>query len=888
MATDPKRVNEIFSQAVEISEPGDLVKFLDQVCSGDASLRRNVEALLEADTSSRRLLNDATSEFAQTLNSGDPPPTDALISESPTDPSATADYRADVKAGVIVARRYVLESKLGEGGMGEVWAAKQTQPIKRRVALKLIKPGMDSKAVLGRFEQERQALALMDHPNIAKVLDAGLTPTGQPFFVMEIVVGLPLNRFCDEAKLGVRERLELFVPICQAVQHAHHKGIVHRDLKPANILVAMIDGRPVPKVIDFGVAKATSGALTEESLATQFGAVVGTLEYMAPEQAGMTGQDVDTRADVYSLGVVLYELLTGLRPIDAKRLRKAAVTEMIRILREEEPSKPSTRLSTDESLASSAAVRKIDPSRLMALLRGELDWVVMKCLEKQRDRRYETANALARDIQHYLADEPVEARPPSAGYRLQKFVRRHKGQVIASTAVAVALMVGVAAVVTVQLRANRDLAAKNDDLAEEQRKTEAERIKAVGNADTAIQVVRDLSRYVSLIELSGSQAITDQQRKTTLDAALTSYERLLELHPNDADVRANVARTHRYRANLCRLMNETGDAEDSYREASRHYSELATAHPETPSHRKDVALTSRDFALFLKTLGRLKDSTEILDVSIRLYEELVRDGSENGSDQRGLAMMLLDRAELDYVLGDYANTENRARRSAELYARLAERTEARAEPLDPLFRGMAEIRLAIALRELDRIDDSLAVHDRAVERLGGIAKVSSTREYMLESCRAQAERAVTSARLPGRQAAAVDELSIAIIGCEKLAKQFTQVPGYLRSQGSGTLYRGRLKALLGQHEAAAQDLTAAAKIFEELVAKHPTIPAYRSFLGQTYLAFGRLDKDPQKATEYYRKAREMLDGALKRSPENFQDRKALADLEAMTKRAPHP
>ena len=322
--------------------------------------------------------------------------------------------------GVVIAGRYTLQEKIGEGGMGEVWVAKQTEPVKRKVALKLIKTGMDSRAVLQRFEQERQALALMDHPNIAKVLDGGLTPTGQPFFVMELVNGLPLTKFCDEARLTPKERLELFVPICQAVQHAHQKGIVHRDLKPANILVTMIDGKPVPKVIDFGVAKATAGKLTDESLSTQFGAVVGTLEYMSPEQAGFSGEDIDTRADIYSLGVILYELLTGLRPIDAKRLKKAALTEMIRIIREEEPSKPSTRLSTDESLPSLAALRQTEPRKLMALLRGELDWVVMKCLEKQRERRYETANGLARDIQRYLADEPVEARPPSAGYRLRQ------------------------------------------------------------------------------------------------------------------------------------------------------------------------------------------------------------------------------------------------------------------------------------------------------------------------------------------------------------------------------------------------------------------------------------------------------------------------------------
>ena len=359
----------------------------------------------------------------------------------------------DVKPGTIIAGRYTLVDRLGEGGMGEVWIAKQTEPVTRNVAIKLVKPGMDSRAVIQRFEHERQALAQMDHPNIAKVLDGGLTETRRPFFVMELVDGLPLTTFCDEAKIGIRTRLELFVDICQAVQHAHQKGIVHRDLKPSNILVTMIDGRPSPKVIDFGLAKAIGGELTAEAVSTQFGTVVGTLEYMSPEQAGFANADVDTRADIYSLGVVLYELLTGLRPFDGKRLRRAAFDEMIRVIREEEPSKPSTRLLSEESSPSLAAVRQIEPRQLTRMLRGELDWLVMKCLEKQRERRYETASGLARDVQRFLADEPVEARPPSKSYRLRKFVKRNKRSVIAASLVFLATVGGIAGTTWGLLRA---------------------------------------------------------------------------------------------------------------------------------------------------------------------------------------------------------------------------------------------------------------------------------------------------------------------------------------------------------------------------------------------------------------------------------------------------
>lgn len=512
---------------------------LDRVCEDKPELRAKVESLLQANAVSSS------------------PPRVPTIQDATTGFQATATYASiDLMPDIVIGGRYTLEQKLGEGGMGEVWIAKQSEPIKRRVAIKLIKPGMDSKTVIQRFEQERQALALMDHPNIAKVLDGGIdsyphTPypahpggesrsTGRPYFVMELVNGLPLTKFCDEAKLEIRERLELFVPICQAVQHAHQKGIVHRDLKPGNILVTVIDGKPVPKVIDFGVAKATSGRLTDESVSTQFGAVVGTFEYMSPEQAGFSGEDIDTRADIYSLGVILYELLTGLRPFDSKRLKKAALDEMIRIIREEEPSKPSTRLSTDDALPSLAAIRHIEPSRLTALLRGELDWVVMKCLEKQRERRYESANGLARDIQRYLADEVVEARPPSTGYRLKKFVRRHKGQVIAASLVLLTLLGGIIAFAwqATIARDQRDRAVAAEEQTQKranelQRVAEyqAQMLQQVDPAEAGAQLMSDLrARHSAALEKS---KVPGAERS----ARTASFGRELQtVNPTDATV----------------------------------------------------------------------------------------------------------------------------------------------------------------------------------------------------------------------------------------------------------------------------------------------------------------------------------------------------------------
>ena len=326
--------------------------------------------------------------------------------------------------------------------MGVVYLAEQAKPVRRTVALKIIKPGMDTGQVIARFEAERQALALMDHPNIAKVLDAGATDTGRPYFVMELVKGVPITDYCDTVHLTPKERLELFIPVCQAIQHAHQKGIIHRDIKPSNVLVAMDDGKPVPKVIDFGVAKAIDQRLTERTLFTQHGAIVGTLEYMSPEQAELSGLDIDTRSDIYALGVLLYELLTGSTPLEKETVRQAAYAEILRRIREEEPPKPSTRLSeSGDRLASLAAQRRTEPARLAKQVRGELDWIVMKALEKDRTRRYETANGFARDIQRYLDGDPVEAGPPSASYRLRKFARKHRAALVTAGAFAAVLLV---------------------------------------------------------------------------------------------------------------------------------------------------------------------------------------------------------------------------------------------------------------------------------------------------------------------------------------------------------------------------------------------------------------------------------------------------------------
>jgi WD40 repeat protein len=434
MSPPDDRLKAVFDQAAELPESAGRVAFLDRECAGDAALRERVEALLRA--------HDAAGSFL--ARPPYPAAADDLEAVGPRHDAPTATWAGlTTAAGAVVGGRYKLLEPIGEGGMGTVWMAEQTEPIRRRVAVKLIKPGMDSSQVLARFEAERQALALMDHPNIAKVFDAGTTPDGRPFFVMELVKGVPITKHCDEHRLTPRERLELFVPVCQAIQHAHQKGVVHRDLKPSNVLVAPYDGKPVVKVIDFGVAKAAGQPLTEKTLFTGLGAVVGTPEYMSPEQAELNNADVDTRSDVFSLGVLLYELLTGSTPLTRKRLKQAALLEVLRLVREEEPPRPSTRLSTAEGLPSIAACRGLEPRKLSGVVRGELDWIVLKALEKDRTRRYETATGLAQDIENYLNDEPVRACPPSAAYRVTKFARKHRRLLLAATVLVSALLIGI-------------------------------------------------------------------------------------------------------------------------------------------------------------------------------------------------------------------------------------------------------------------------------------------------------------------------------------------------------------------------------------------------------------------------------------------------------------
>jgi len=538
MKPETQREEALFQAADQLTGPA-RTAFLDGACHGDPALRQRLDALLAAHEASAGVLADepAREALAPTLDMPEPVPDEAV--------------------GMTLGR-YKLREKLGEGGCGTVYVAEQTEPVRRKVALKVIKLGMDTREVIARFEAERQALAMMDHPNIAKVLDAGTTDAGRPYFVMELVRGIRITDYCDQANLSTKERLDLFIKVCQAIQHAHQKGIIHRDIKPGNILVTLHDGVPVPKVIDFGIAKATEGRLTDATVYTQLHQFMGTPAYMSPEQAEMSGLDIDTRSDIYSLGVLLYQLLTSKTPFDGKELLSMGIDEMRRTIREKEPMRPSTRLSqtlvaadvrrlktpssdkpaTEEEVRASSR-RLLQIKETIHLLKGDLDWIVMKALEKDRTRRYDTANGLAADIQRHLANEPVVARPPSTAYRFQKAFRRNKLIFAATGAVAGALLLGVVVSAWQAVRATRAKeiadAASQAALASEQKARTAEagqtQLRRVAEAE-AIAARR--TAYASDINLSQqalaannlgrAQALLSRQRPETGQQDLRDWE----------------------------------------------------------------------------------------------------------------------------------------------------------------------------------------------------------------------------------------------------------------------------------------------------------------------------------------------------------------------------
>ncbi|APW64287.1 serine/threonine-protein kinase [Paludisphaera borealis] len=668
-----RNADELFFAALEIDDPEARESFLVASCGPDAGLRDRVERLLAANSRVGHFL-EPRAAVATIADSGAP------LVEGP---------------GTVIGPYKLLEA-IGEGGMGVVYMAEQVEPVRRKVALKVVKPGMDSRRVLARFEAERQALAMMDHPNIAKVLDAGSTDSGHPYFVMELVKGVPITDYSDREQLSIPERLDLFVLVCRAVQHAHQKGIIHRDLKPSNILVTIIDGAPVPKVIDFGVAKATGDLLTDKTLFTGFAQLIGTPLYMSPEQAQLTGVDVDTRSDIYSMGVLLYELLTGTTPFDEETLRKAAFDEMRRIIREEEPPKPSTRLSVlGELLTTTSAKRKADPRRLGQSLRGELDWIVMKALEKDRRRRYETANDFAADVMRHLADQPVEACPPSAFYRLKKFSRRNRVALATSGVIAAVLISGGAVSTWQAIRANQ---ARRD--------TE-------GALATARQAVDEMYTEVAEEWLGGKPELNPLQRKF-LEKALMFYEGFAARDGADPAIRHGAADAADRVGNIRARLGLLEQAIVADRQALTIRKELAEAHPDNSDYWRSLTGSYDQTAIHLSYLGKRREAEQEHNNAIESIERILQNDPTSTVDRNRLGMALINQGITLAELGRNREAEQVLQRSCDHFERLTKEDPGSAASYQNN-RSFALSNLAGVWREAGRFTEAEAGFKKVLE-----------------------------------------------------------------------------------------------------------------------------------------------------------------------------
>ena len=772
------RTESLFAAAVALpSEERDA--YLERECSGDAALRDRLLALLKA--------HDRAGHVIDRPVNGDR--------------DQTAGYApASEQPGTLVAGRYKLLEEIGQGGMGTVWAAEQTTPVRRKVALKLIKAGMDSRSVLARFEAERQALALMDHPNIAKVLDGGLTDSGRPYFVMEYVKGVPITEYCDATRLSVEERLSLFVQVCSALQHAHQKGIIHRDLKPSNILVAPYDDKPVPKVIDFGLAKAMHQSLTEKTLYTAHEMVLGTPLYMSPEQAQLNNLDVDTRSDIYSLGVLLYELLTGTTPLERKRFKEAAWDEIRRMIREEEPLRPSTRLSSTDTLPSLATFRHTEPAKLKKLVRGELDWIVMKALEKDRTRRYETASSLARDIGRYLADEVVEARPPSPGYRIGKFVRRRKAQVIAAGLVLLALLAGIAGTTWGLIREARANTKLAESLTREQKAnadllTANAKIKA--RYDLAVDAVKTIHTGVSEDLLLKEEKFKDL-RNRLLKSAADFYGKLSALLGTETDI----------------------------------------------ASRRALADANFELAKLAEKVGRKDDALAAHRAVLALREELAAERAADAGAKANVGRSLTEVASLLGLMGQADAALATYRRSESLLAGLCGSYPAARETL-----ANCRMRMAMMLWYADQRDEALKACSLARVDLEALAAVpgdsKEARRELAETINSIGFLMFTS----GRPEEAVQEFRTALAIYRKLADEDPGVAEFRRGLVVSHFYLPNVLPLAGKTAEAQAESRTSLEIVQKLLNDNPAVTRLRRNLVLCRLCFAPLLLEMGKPAE---------------------------------------
>jgi serine/threonine protein kinase/tetratricopeptide (TPR) repeat protein len=829
-----QKVRDLFVAAVKVP-PEQWEAFLKETCAGDEELRRQVSDLLQEHQQAGSFLDRpvvarrATGEFHPGPNGAVPESLDPATAKS-ADPSMTIGP-------------YKLLERIGEGGMGTVWMAEQREPVQRKVALKIIKAGMDGRQVIVRFEAERQALALMDHPNIATVFDGGTATSGRPFFVMELVKGMPITRYCDEHRLTPRERLELFVPVCQAIQHAHTKGIIHRDVKPSNVLVALFDGQPVPKLIDFGLAKATGQRLTERTLFTEFGAVVGTLEYMSPEQAELNNQDIDTRSDIYSLGVLLYELLTGTTPLNHERLKQAAFTDILRMIREEEPPRPSTRLSElGEALPSISARRHTEPARLTKLVRGELDWIVMKALEKDRNRRYESASAFAADVERYLADEPVQACPPSAAYRLKKFLRRNRGPVLVAGAIAVLLVSGIIGTSLGFVRAER---LRQVALRKEQDALD-EKAKALAAHRRAMEELRATTDHV-VEQLIGAKPVLGPAEKAFLETALKRWQ-TFAAEQGDGELAQQARAEGMLRvAQLRGQLGERDAAISGYREATALLDKLAAEFPAVPEYRRQLAASHTNVGNLLDELGRRAEAESAYRQALTIQDKLAADFPAVPLYRQKLALTYTNLGLMLRNLGRYAEAEEAYRHALSLQDKLAAEFPAKAEYRLDLARNHGG--LGVLLVAQSRHAEAEAAHRQALSLLDKLAAdFPALPEYRLDLAMSHSGLGMLLAEL-GRLAGAETALRQALTIRSKLAADFPAMPGYRLQLAKSHNNLGILLRNLGRYAEAEAAYREALRLLDRLTADFPPVPEYQQSLATSYHNLANLLRDLGRRTE---------------------------------------
>jgi serine/threonine protein kinase len=844
---------EIFHEALARSRPEERSAYLEQACAGDPALRASIEALLRANMGASGFLD---SPAAASMATGDEP-----ITEGP---------------GTVIGPYKLLE-QIGEGGFGVVFLAEQTQPVRRKVALKILKPGMDTKQVIARFEAERQALALMDHPNIAQVYDGGTTASGRPFFIMELVKGVPITAFCDQNQLTPPQRLELFIPVCQAVQHAHQKGIIHRDLKPSNVLVTVHDTTPVVKVIDFGVAKALGQELRDKSLFTGFTQMIGTPLYMSPEQAGQGGLDIDTRSDIYSLGVLLYELLTGTTPFDQERLKTLGYDEIRRVIREEEPPKPSTRFSTlGPAAATVSANRQSDPRRLSRLCRGELDWIVMKALEKDRNRRYESASAFAADAQRYLYDEPVQACPPSAWYRFRKFARRNRAALVAASALTLAVLLAVVGLAVNNWLVTREKEAKEAALGRAVREKE----RADQNLARARKAVKEY-----LVKISDNPHLNSADflslRKELLETALPFYLEFVRQSQEDPDLEAERGMAY---GDLASLRRDTGDLKQALAdlgEAEKVFRRLTETFAEKPAYRGALALTLIGRGDTLDDLGRFDQAEHAYRQAVEMFDRLASEQPNVSKHREFLAQAAGDLGLLLENLGRKDEADTMFRRAITVREQLMEEQP---EALK-IWGALAQtwVNRGVLFHVERRMEDAMKAFQKALELLQPDPAAERTGESALpakyQQIRVQALNNLgllnrAEHRLPDAEKAFREALAVR----QKLADTFPSVPRYRRQLAGSFSNLGLLLSDLRRPEDAQAAYQKAIDLYERLAADFPAAPVYAISLAGTYSNLGRLLGDRgqlEQSLPWLTKSVDILDATFRKDSRLVKAREAL-------------